>query len=412
LKAFDRFRALSQVQQIVAIVLLVIVCSAILGAVWFIFLQTPYRPLFSGLKTVDAATIVAELDRKKIPYRLADGGATILVPEDRVDATRLSVMTEEIPLKGTVGFELFNKADLGLTDFAQKINYQRALQGELERTIMSLDGVASARVHISLGEDRLFRDDQVPPKASVTVHMARGTRLDVKTVMGIQRLIAAAVPRLDATNVVVLDEGGQVMSSASVAAVPVSRGAERPDEQNAIEEFYAARVHQVVAPEIRGDVLVRVVASISASQAHDQHGLLIWNPVARDFPLQVTVTSSEMLSADVQNNLRAAVALCIGSITGDVVQFAMAEPSARAPASPMIAPQNPNNHDWVAPSAASGINLTLSEVLFALVPIVLIVCFVAVLRNIRRPKSLSEQQRSALASRLREALQGETNATS
>jgi flagellar basal-body M-ring protein/flagellar hook-basal body protein fliF len=210
---FDRFRALSTFQQIALVAVGIASICVLLGSIWYFALRVPYGVLFSGLRPSDAAAIVSDLDRKKIPYRLADGGATILVPADIADRTRLNVTTDDVPLKGTTGFELFDKSDMGLTDFAQKINYQRALQGELERTIQTLDGVDSARVHLSLGEDRIFRDDQVPPKASVMVRMQKGSTLSISTAQGIQHLVAAAVPNLDAANVVILDEKGRIVES-------------------------------------------------------------------------------------------------------------------------------------------------------------------------------------------------------
>src|SRR5437868_5787506 len=107
---FDRFRAYSPRQQIVLAASAAGACCLLLGLIWFFLLRVTYQPLFTQLKANDAATIVAELERKKISYRLEDGGATILVPADLVDGTRLAVMTGDLPLKGTVGFELFNKS--------------------------------------------------------------------------------------------------------------------------------------------------------------------------------------------------------------------------------------------------------------------------------------------------------------
>jgi flagellar M-ring protein FliF len=219
---FEQFRSYSPVRQVVLIIAFVAILGGALGAAWYAWLRTPYQPLFSALRPSDAATIVAELDRQKIPYRLDDGGASISVPADRADAIRLNVMTQDLPLKGTVGFELFNKSDLGLTDFVQRINYQRALQGELERTIMKLDGVDTARVHLALGEETIFRDDRVPPKASVSIRMKAGALLSDSAVQGIQKLVSAAVPKLEAANVVILDEKGQLLggkgAGASIAA--------------------------------------------------------------------------------------------------------------------------------------------------------------------------------------------------
>src|SRR5258706_8609932 len=192
----ENFRASSTRRQLLAVTVGVIVLGALLVAGYFVVLRKPYDVLFTDLRTMDAATIVADLDKRRVSYRLADGGATILVPHGVVDSTRLAVMSEDLPIKGTVGFELFNKSDMGLTEFAQQINYQRALQGELARTIMTLDEVDSARIHLSFAEPTVFRDDRRPPKASVTIATRPGRSLSAETVGGIQRLVGAAVPDL------------------------------------------------------------------------------------------------------------------------------------------------------------------------------------------------------------------------
>src|SRR6185312_5741458 len=119
---FDRIRAMSSQRQILLAVGCLVIAGFVLGAAYFVFLRQPDAILFANLRPMDAATIVADLDKKKVPYRLADGGTTILVAQNQADATRLSVLSEDLPLKGTVGFELFNKSDIGLTEFAQKIN--------------------------------------------------------------------------------------------------------------------------------------------------------------------------------------------------------------------------------------------------------------------------------------------------
>src|SRR5262245_23984714 len=106
-----------------------------------------YQPLFTNLADADAATLVAELDRMKVPYHLEAGGRQISVPEEMVHKTRLQLVSKELPLHGGVGFEIFNNTDFGMTEFNQRVNYQRALQGELTRTILSIEQVQSARVH-------------------------------------------------------------------------------------------------------------------------------------------------------------------------------------------------------------------------------------------------------------------------
>lgn len=168
-----------------------------------------YQTLFRNLRPQDAATITAELDKQKIKYRLDAGGATILVPESQVHGARIKVLGKDLPLSGTVGFELFNNADLGLTEFAQKVNYQRALQGELARTIMSMEVIESARVHLTLPDSGYLRRATSKPKASVAVALKTAGLLDKSTVRSIQRLVAAAVPDLELSDVAVINQSVQ-----------------------------------------------------------------------------------------------------------------------------------------------------------------------------------------------------------
>src|SRR5258706_6870501 len=153
---------------------LLILGLAIAAAIWV--LRDEYQPLFTELDTRDASAIAAELERMKIPYKVTgEDSATLLVDKSQVHATRLKVMGKGVDLKGTVGFEIFNNTDFGMTEFAQKINYQRALQGELGRTIMAFEEVKSARVHLVMPESGLLRRSAIRPKASVTLSM-RGER--------------------------------------------------------------------------------------------------------------------------------------------------------------------------------------------------------------------------------------------
>jgi len=145
---------------------LIIVLGVALAA-WWVF-RTEYQVLFSELKPQDAQAMTTELERLKIPYRLGDNGTAILVDKTTVHATRIKLMGKELPLQGAVGLELFNNTDFGMTEFAQKINYQRALQGELTRTIQSLAEVREVRVLLALPEQGLFKQATAKAKASIT----------------------------------------------------------------------------------------------------------------------------------------------------------------------------------------------------------------------------------------------------
>ena len=190
---------------------LVLVAALLIYLSWGV-LKRDDQVLFAGLDPQDAATIVAELDKMKVPYRLGADETTILVDASQVHATRLKLMGKGVNLRGGVGFEIFNTTDFGVTEFAQKINYQRALQGELARTIMAIDSVKSARVHLVLPDSGLFRRASQKPKASVALALRDQRGLQPEQVLGIQRLVAAAVPQIDASAVTVLDQRGVTLS--------------------------------------------------------------------------------------------------------------------------------------------------------------------------------------------------------
>lgn len=172
----------------------------------------PKRVLFSGLDPRDAAAVVAALEAAKIPYSLGGGGTVIEVPGPDVDRARLMLAEQNLPATGNVGFELFAEQSFGLTEFAQKVNYRRALQGELERTIAALDPVASVRVHITQPDRAVFEDERRAPTASVTVDLRPGRPLGDRQVGAIRHLVAAAVEGLDAGDVTVVTTDGTLLS--------------------------------------------------------------------------------------------------------------------------------------------------------------------------------------------------------
>ncbi|MGE5566065.1 MAG: flagellar basal-body MS-ring/collar protein FliF [Parcubacteria group bacterium] len=382
----------------------VAVIATVLLVVYFTVLRKPYAVVFSDLRASDAATIVAELDKKKVPYRLQDGGATILVPRDMVDATRLDISSEDLPLKGMVGFELFNKSDMGLTEFAQKINYQRALQGELARTIMTMDEVDTARVHLAMTEPTIFREDRIPPKASVTIVPRPGKVLPPAAVRGIQRLVAAAVPDLDVGNVVILDQRGEILSNDAVAEPVV---APELQAKQAIEAYYAGRIRmalQQAYPANGVDVVVEAPSLIGGGEAEN------WAPGARQFSLRVTISTASAVTPQQQDTLtdQARNAIGFNPAIGDTVSMILAAP--KDPAMPAIASPAPTDPLWLAPGHGSArrslplLNLALAAVL----PLVLLLFLAAYLLNRRsRRGNLTPVQRSDYARRLKTLLEEE-----
>jgi len=171
-----------------------------------------YEVLFSNLSPQDAAAVTSKLREMGEPYRLVEGGTAVLVPKDRVYEIRLSLAAQNIPSGGGVGFEIFDKTSLGTTDFVEQINYQRALQGELSRTISSLSNVEYARVHIVLPKERLYAAESVPPQAGVVLKLKPGATISKSEVMAIARLVASSVEGLKPEGVTIVDTNGNMLS--------------------------------------------------------------------------------------------------------------------------------------------------------------------------------------------------------
>jgi flagellar M-ring protein FliF len=205
-----------------------------------------YQVLFADLAERDAAAMTADLDKSKTPYQLADGGKTILVPKDLVYKSRLALMGGDVPLHGAVGFEVFNNADFGMTEFVQKVNYQRAIQGELTRTILAIDDVQAARVHLAIPEQGLFKKGAAKSKASVTLTIKPGHSLTAEQVAGIQRLIAASVADIVAADVTVLDQRGVALTRASQAESGIEGASSQLDAKRAAEDYLGKKVAQVL----------------------------------------------------------------------------------------------------------------------------------------------------------------------
>lgn len=383
----------------------------VLALGYYFFIRTEYAVLYSGLRPTDASAIVAELDAKGVTYELKDQGTTIMVPKGESDSVRLAIVRSDAPLKGSSGFELFNKSDMGLTDFAQKINYQRALQGELARTIMMMDGIENARVHLTIPERTLFRGNRSEPKAAVTLTLQRGKAVDEARVAGIQRLVAAAVPDLKLPDVVVLDEVGRIISSNAEAESDLP-----PElaERNAVQEYYRAHIRsavEAVLPGLGADARVLIVPNASAADTGwEPAGAAAENvklqasakdPSARNFQLRVSVITPAPLNFEDQERVRAALSRAVGlkPESGDSLNFGMKVEPARANAPiapPVTAEVGPDYRKAAATPMAS---TTWLVALGAIVALLLIAFAVRA-----RSPAISVEQRDAMVLRIRRQL--------
>ena len=203
-------KGLSMTQKILGVVVIAVVVGGLL-ALTTTSKETSYKVLFSGLTQEDAGEVLAKLKEQRIPYKLSDDGGAIMVPSSQVYEVRLSLAGEGLPRGGGVGFEIFNQTSFGQTDFVQRLNYQRALQGELARTIRNFQQVVEARVHIATPKESVFIEDEKPPTASISVKLRGREKLSQHEIQSIVNLVASAVPGLTTENITLVDTTGRLL---------------------------------------------------------------------------------------------------------------------------------------------------------------------------------------------------------
>ena len=210
--------------------------------------EADFRPLFTGVAPEDASAIVQKLKETGVEYRLATDGGVILVPSAKLPELRINMAAAGLPKTGRIGFEIFDKTNLGATEFAEHINYQRALEGELERSVMSLAEVEQARVHVTFPKDSVFLESQQPAKASVMVKLRVGSKLAPQNVLAIDHLVSAAVEGLSPDAVSVLDMNGNLLGRPK-----------RPDTLDGPEPSEAALEYR---HHIEADLLAKINSTL------------------------------------------------------------------------------------------------------------------------------------------------------
>jgi flagellar M-ring protein FliF len=230
--------------------------------------RTPdYKVLFANLGDRDGGAVIAALSQMNVPYRFAEGGGAILVPGNQVHDARLRLASQGLPKGGTVGYELMESQRFGVTQFQERLNFQRGLEGELARSIQSLAAVQSARVHLALPAQSGFLRDQQKPSASVLLQLHPGRLLDRSQIAGIVHLVASSVPELPLKQVSVIDQNGSLLSMQESAANsgldPAQIGYVRQIEAN-----FMQRIVDIVEPIVgRGNVRAQVTADVDFTQS-------------------------------------------------------------------------------------------------------------------------------------------------
>lgn len=237
------------------------------GVLIFVANRTDYRPLFTNLTSEDAGEIVKKLKESKTPYQITADGKGLLVPSDKVYELRLTLASEGIPQGGGVGFEIFDRKNFGMTEFVQKLNYQRALQGELSRTIAQITGVEQARVHLVIPEKSLFKDNEKPATASIVLKMKSNRALRDSEIQGVVHLVSSSIEGMDPEHVTVLDSRGKILTKGGSSDPTTRMTSAMQETQRVYEKNVEERIQSLLDRIVGGGKSVaRVTAAFDFKQ--------------------------------------------------------------------------------------------------------------------------------------------------
>ncbi|MBI3529269.1 MAG: flagellar M-ring protein FliF [Betaproteobacteria bacterium] len=254
-------------RQVVALMLAAATAVALAVGAWMWSQAPDYRVLFSNVSDRDGGAIIASLTQMNVPYKFADGGGAILVPATHVHEARLRLASQGLPKGSLVGFELMETPKLGTSQFLEQVNYQRALEGELARSIQSVSAVGGARVHLAIPKPSVFMREQQKSSASVLVNLNAGRTLDPGQVSAIVHLVASSVPDLLVKNVTVVDQNGNLLSAQNDSQLQTGLDPGQLKYVKTMEQDYAQRIESIVLPVVGNDNMhAQVTADIDFSQ--------------------------------------------------------------------------------------------------------------------------------------------------
>jgi flagellar M-ring protein FliF len=286
--------------------LLGITAGTVVGIIFVIgwLNDVTYSRLYSNLDESEAGEVISYLTEHNIPYQLTDGGSTILVPSGEVYKTRISLASEGLPSSGTVGYSIFDQNNLGMTDFLLNLNYRRALEGELTRTIMQLNEVQAARVHIVLPKDRLFKQDQKKATASVVLKL-KGTSLTKHQIAGITHLVASSVEGLEPENITIVDYDGNLLSSGQQADPIAGLSANQLEVRQQVEKYLEQKAQTMLDDVLGpGKSVIRVTAELNFQQLERTSEIYDPDALAVRSEERVRTTNTSSDQADETNQSR------------------------------------------------------------------------------------------------------------
>lgn len=320
---FSSLRANPKIPLLVAAAAALAIVSALI-----LWAQTPdYRVLYSNLNDRDGGSIVAQLGQMNIPYRFADNGGALLIPADKVHETRLRLAQQGLPKGGAVGFELLDQEKFGISQFSEQINYQRALEGELSRTIETLGPVVNVRVHLAIPKPSLFVREQKSPSASVTLNLQPGRALDDGQINAIVYMVSSSVSGLPPDNVTIVDQNGRLLTQSDSSGRDLNTAQLKFTAE--VENLYQRRIESILTPVVGlGNIHAQVTAQLdfsSREQTDEQYQ-------PNQAPNQAAVRSQQNSNSEQRGN---------GMVGG--VPGALSNQPAPAPTAPITAPANNAN---------------------------------------------------------------------
>lgn len=356
----EAFNRLSDQQKVVFMVAIAAVVAIIVGSILW-SRQPDWKVLFSNLTEKDGGAIVANLESQNIPHRYSDNGS-LLVPADRVHEVRLKLASQGLPRGGLVGFELMENQKFGTSQFAEQVNYQRGLEGELARTIQSIGSVQGARVHLAIPKPSVFVREEQKPTASVMLNLYPGRTLENAQIAGIAHLISSSVPQLPVSNVTVIDQNGALLSQLKSKLTEAGLDPGQVNYVREVEYGIIKRIEEILKPLLGNDNFkVQVAADLDFSQNEQ---------TAETFRPNNTPDSSSIRSQ--QNNETASVNQSTGGIPGALTNqppvpatAPLTQPGASPPPGPLARSGDTQGRIDVsgitAPLGAAGQPITASK---------------------------------------------------
>jgi flagellar M-ring protein FliF len=331
-----KFANVSVGQKVIAAIgtaALVAICAAA-----YMWSKTPdFRILYSNLNDKDGGAVIAALTQMNVPYKMTDGGGAIMVPVEKVHDLRLKLASQGLPKGGNVGFELLENQKFGVTQFQERMNYQRGLEGELSKSVQALGSVDSARVHLALPSQSGFFRDQQKPSASVVLNMRNGHSLDRRQIAGIVHLIASSVHDLNPKNVSLIDQTGNLLSADSDdKSGRDGREVTQLQYAKQIEGTHAARILELLEPLVgKGNVKAQVSVELDFTQSESTAEIFKPNQTAD----QAAIRNQQISEVPLQNGGQSVTSA--SGVPGALSNQPTPNPSApvNAPAQPLAAAQ-------------------------------------------------------------------------